>query len=288
MGLLELRFLNRVAVAIVSRLPKRSWRIRFPVVDGEGLIDVGGESPVVLRKAEKCKLARELYWNDGALASADDRRSLDLAVALCADADLFLDVGAYTGLFALAAARRHPRLLCHAYEIVPENYELLLENIDANGLGARVCAHFLGLGQKPGMLQVPAAFGPGVLPSSVALDSQSDAGVGVRVSTLDDELPDFDGRLVCKLDVETFEVDVLRGGRELIERTLPDLLCEVLPRSHRTMNLQEFLAERGYSFFHITDCGLQHKARIEPHRRFWNWLFTTRTETELREAGIGS
>ena len=84
-----------------------------------------------------------------------------------------------------------------------------------------------------------------------------------------------------------FEVDVLRGGWELIERTLPDLLCEVaLPRSHHTVNLQEFLAERGYSFFHITDCGLQHKARIKPHRRFWNWLFTTRTGAELREAGI--
>jgi FkbM family methyltransferase len=50
------------------------------------------------------------------------------------DGDVVLDIGAHIGLFAIYAALRFPQVLIHAVEPFPDNYELLLQNLDRNGI----------------------------------------------------------------------------------------------------------------------------------------------------------
>jgi FkbM family methyltransferase len=237
---------------------------------------------IVLQKAERCQVAKDLYWGGGRLESEADRLALDLALRLSRDADLFLDVGAYTGLFALAVARLNPRVHCDAYEIVPENYLLMWENTIHNNLVERVHPKLLGLGAARSTLKVPSSLGAGVLASSVALDSVAADGTDIPVAPLDDVYAGFDGRMVMKIDVEGFEWEVFRGGRELVARVKPDIVCEVLRRAPNVPEMREFLLTMGYHIFHITAEGLRPATQIVPVKHERDWLFTTRSAEALQ------
>jgi len=278
--LLSIAWLNALAVALLRRLPAGAWRRRVPVVGATASFDTGG-GVVSMTSPERCRVARELWWMGGRMASDADQLALELAMALSADAERFLDIGAYSGLFALAVARRNGEIRCDAYEIVRENFEILEHNIAANNLGDRVRARLCGIGAARGEISVPESFGVGVLPSSVALDSECPDGSSVPVRSLDELYRDFSGSMVWKLDVETFELDVLAGGRDLIDRVKPAMVCEVLKRSPKTADLQAFLSDRGYRFFHITNKGLVARPEITADGKCLDWLFTRRGDDEL-------
>lgn len=276
---------NRVVVAILSLLPDWRWKTRCPVV-GDARLNVAGGEAVHLLRADRCHVAREVFWGEGALASAADRRALELAVRLGSGADIFVDIGAYSGLFALAVARGSSGARCHAYEIVPENFQLLWANIIRNDLVTRIEPNLVGIGAQQGVVRVPAALGLGSLASSIALDFQAEDGVRVPVDTLDSRYCDFTGRMVMKLDVEGFEWSVLRGGDALIRRVRPDMICEVLRRATEIPAMQEYLTALGYHLYQIVDAGLSPRTRIEPTKHERDWLFTTRSAADLGALGI--
>lgn len=278
-------FVNRVVVTVLGALPEQQWYPRLPVVGSATLLlDDGGS--VVLQRAERCQVAKEVHWGKGHLQGAADRLALDLALLLSQDADLFLDVGAYTGMFALAVARRNPRVVCHAYEIVPENYLLLWENTVGNNLVTRVEPRLVGLAAARGTLKVPSSVSGGALASSVALDSVAADGVDIPIAPLDEIYRDFGGRMVMKIDVEGFEWEVFKGAIELVRRVKPDIVCEVLRRAPSVPEMHRFLCENGYGVFHITSEGLRPATRIVPVVHERDWLFTTRSTEELRSLGF--
>ena len=283
--LLAVPAVNFVVVGILKRLPHADFRTRIPVKGQEGHFSTGATGPIMMTNTERCHLAKELYWSDGILKSAADRLSLDLAMTLSRDADLFLDVGAYTGMFALAVARRNPQVVAHAYEIVPENFQLLWQNIIRNNLVERVIPHLLGIGEDEATLTVSASLGPGVLASSVALDSTAENGVTIQVATLDRLYASFNGRMVFKIDVEGFEWAVLAGAKNLIRRTKPDIVCEVLRRAQNIPQLCGFLQAEGYKLYRISDGKLIAQQTIIPVKSERDWLFSTRTPENLRTLG---
>jgi len=279
--------INRVVVASLAAVPAAPWRSRIPVV-GSAVLRLDNGAAIVMKRAERCQVAKEIHWGQGRLERACDRLALDLALRLSADADLFLDIGAYTGLFALAVARRNPRVRCDAYEIVPENYLLMVENTIQNNLVGRVHPKLLGLAAAAGTLRVPATIGAGALASSVALDSVAAEGdsTDVPIASLDELYSDFSGRMVIKIDVEGFEWEIFRGARALVDRVRPDMVCEVLRRAPNVPETQAFLEDRGYAIYHITDQGLRLSSRIVPVKRERDWFFTVRAPAELRALGF--
>jgi len=278
-GLL-LRPVNRVAVGMLRLLPDYAWKRRVPAVSTAHL-DLGGGQGVRLLRADRCQVAKEVFWAGGALQDSNDRLALDLAIGLSANARLFLDIGAYTGLFALAVAKRNPQLRAHAYEIVADNFVSMWENVIANDLVGRVEPRLVGLGATEGQVRVPASLGGGALASSIALDSDSADGVTIPVMPLDSLYATLEGHVVFKIDVEGFEWDVLQGGRGLIARTRPDIVCEILRRAPCIPQIEAFLDELGYRRYHITHAGLRSAERIVPVKEERDWLFTPRSRQEL-------
>jgi len=276
---------NRLAVAVLKAMPGFAWRSRVPVV-GAAQLRVQDAEPVVLLRGDRCQVAREVFWAGGELATAAERLALDLAVRLATQAELFIDIGAYTGLFALAVARRNPQLVAHAYEIVGENFLVMWENVICNDLVGRVEPCLVALGAERGDLHVPASVGDGALASSVALDSAGTSGTRIPVDTLDGRYESFAGRAVIKIDVEGFEWDVLRGGRRFLERNRPDMVCEVLRRARHVAEMEAFLRPMGYRIYHISDAGLREAAQVVAVKLERDWLFSTRTPQELRELGF--
>jgi hypothetical protein len=104
-------------------------------------------------------VAKELYWGHGRLPRASDALALDLFAASAAEADVLLDVGAYTGLFTLAGTKTNPMILAHAFELVPEVVRMLAANCDHNGVTDRVEVHAEGVGRDGDTMLVPTGAG---------------------------------------------------------------------------------------------------------------------------------
>lgn len=234
----------------------------------------------------RCHVAQELYWHEGQLASVQDQHALRAALLLARTAALFLDVGSYSGLFAIGAARVNPELQAYAYEIVGENYMLIHENVLRNDVADRVHPQLCALGAATGEMRTPFELGYGVLASSVALDWEFETGLRIPVRRLDDLFPGSAGSIAMKIDVEGFEMEVFDGAQAFLEMHRPDMICEVLRRAKRVDEMEEMLRRLGYRWLHITESGFEPKPRIVADKLRRDWLFTTRSDTELIELGL--
>ena len=139
--------------------------------------------------------------------------------------DLFVDVGANIGAYTLLASSvRRARSVC--FEPVPETFSRLEENLRLNHLGELVTAHNLGVGENPGLIRFSLDQNCG---NRVLRDDEPEEGVAVKVVTLDEVLAGASPHLM-KIDVEGFELPVLRGAEEILQR--PELHSIILELIH--------------------------------------------------------
>jgi FkbM family methyltransferase len=266
--------------------PLRSGRLPAPAWLTEVTGRVAGETFVML-DPDRCENAKELFWGEGRRPRAHDRLALDAVAALARQADVFLDVGAYTGLFTLATTAVAPDLRAHAFEIVPAVVETLAANVDRNGVSRRVVVHREGIGEPGRTLRVPTGQGGSALPSFYSSRMAFDEGDEVGFRSLDSigALIPAGARVVMKIDVEGTEDAVFRHGRQLLATFRPDILCEVLPEANGE-TLDELLSPAQLDRYLVTNTRLEARERIEPDPDFRDWLFTARTPEELRELGL--
>jgi hypothetical protein len=100
--------------------------------------------------------------------------------------------------------------------------------------------------------------------------------IQVTVSTLDDEVTDLSPSVV-KIDVEGAELDVLRGGRELLERARPTLILEHVASAAalydtRSGDIWDLLRSHGYEVYSITGEGPFARTDFGASERVVNWL----------------
>jgi FkbM family methyltransferase len=138
-----------------------------------------------------------------------------------------LDIGANVGFYSCLASSRGRHVV--SFEPSPRNLHFLYENLWENKFrDAEVFP--LGLAKRPGL---NCLYGFGGIASFVRGWAQADAErfTLVPVTSLDTIIADrFEGqRLLIKLDVEGFELDVLGGAEKTLQRTpRPTWLVEVL------------------------------------------------------------
>ena len=126
--------------------------------------------------------------------------------------DLFVDVGANMGSYTLlASAVRGARTVC--FEPNPTTFARLSQNLLLNHLGERVTAHLAGVGEKPGFLRLSLNQDCG---NHILCDNEREEGVEVKVVTLDEILAGTCPSLL-KIDVEGFELSVLRGAGAILK-----------------------------------------------------------------------
>jgi FkbM family methyltransferase len=214
--------------------------------------------------------------------------AIEAFAAVASDSDRMLDIGAYTGIFTLVACVVNPSMHAIAFEIVPEVYDLLFENIKQNGLQDRAEAVLAGIGAPGASMRIPSRLSGSALPDFLSSETRFEDGVAVTFRSLD-SIQEHIGAAdaVCmKIDVEGTEDEVFAHGRTFVERYRPDILCEVLPEARDPGAVQALLGSLGYAFYRIGDQGIRREDRLRGDQRYRDWLFTCRDAEDLRALGV--
>ena len=190
--------------------------------------------------------------------------SLRAWARLARQAGVIMDVGAYHGVYALAAKCLNPQARVVAFEPVEISHQVVVENAEINGfdIGAERAAvsdrtgsavlfdsprwrHSLSSLERP----PPAQYEEIEVPT-FSLDDYTNQK---QMSSVD----------LIKIDVEGHEAAVVSGMSELVSRSRPTVLIEVLTDDAGKAVLG-MLEPHGYRLFQISDTdGLDPVAQID-------------------------
>jgi FkbM family methyltransferase len=177
--------------------------------------------------------------------------------------DVFVDVGANTGVYALSVAANYPSCSITAFEPDPIVFSRLETNVRMNGFDACIDAYEMGLGARaetrPFHRSTYPELGSFNRPAAARWGATVRETCSVPVRPLDTLVaqglspPDH-----LKIDVEGFGLAVLAGARETIDVHRPIIYFEPHPVAEDADRVQEMQA-----FFDRFDY------RIESHDNAW-------------------
>lgn len=167
-----------------------------------------------------------------------------------------VDIGAYTGLYSLLAARVAPRAQVMAFEPLPHIGERLLDNASLNSL-TNITLHALAVRNFNGSIELP--LGVPVVQTQLA-----DLGIPDEPPAPPDQIVapmrsldalDRDGKLPRKINLISIdtggeEYSVLDGGRERIARDRPVIFCD-LTGDDAVIRIAAFAANLRYKMHYI-------------------------------------
>ncbi len=176
-----------------------------------------------------------------------------------------IDGGANIGHITLICAKRvEPGGKVHCFEPSAATYQVLCRNIQVNGLERTIVANHLALARQSGetlQFVVPRGRSNAARLAHTAVPTPPTAPADdelepVSTIALDDYAQRHDlGRVdFLKLDIEGAESMVIEGGRHLLKRFRPTVLCEFNGRALARMGssaaaLWEQWQSAGYEFF---------------------------------------
>jgi FkbM family methyltransferase len=238
------------------------------------------------------ELENAVFWSG--LTGDWEGHSMALWIELCRSADVIYDVGANTGIYALVAKSVNPSAEVHAFEPVARVYDKLVSNDELNGFGVR-CVK-AALSDKDGTATIFDQPSDHVYSVTVN-QNRAPPGTEVFESTIETRRFDTYARAsgagaarpsLMKIDVETHEPEVLSGMGELLGKSRPDLLIEILDDDVGA-RVETILDGLGYDYFGLDERG--GRPRREPHlvnRTPGNWNFLVCKPETAKRLGLDS
>ncbi len=163
----------------------------------------------------------------------------DMKSRLTADSTV-LDVGANIGNHTFYLAQV-PRCQVIAFEANDELAHAMDITASEAGLEERVTVHAFALGEKPGFAEFEQP-----MPDNLGGQSLRKGSGKIKVRTLDSF--GIAGPVAAiKIDVEGMELDVLKGGKKLIEKNLPILYVESQTKESFA-DISSYLGTLGYCY----------------------------------------
>lgn len=145
-----------------------------------------------------------------------------------------LDIGAYSGLMSLLAAKAHPKNHVHLFEPLERVIERANVNVKLNGVAQRVFRHALAASDQNGAAKITLYRDENFLGTGSSIynkEGKQNFGVkDIQTVAIDMFLPDI-APTVVKIDVEGHELACLRGMERTIARSKPKLLVEIWEHS---------------------------------------------------------
>ena len=124
---------------------------------------------------------------------------------------IFVDIGANSGVYSILSSKV---IGCKttAFEPIDNAFERLLNNVNLNRTSSKVNAIKKGVGSKIGELY----FTNNKDAMNKVSSSDGDNTSLVQMTTIDNEIDSNQGSYMLKIDVEGFEMEVLKGAKKLL------------------------------------------------------------------------
>jgi FkbM family methyltransferase len=173
-----------------------------------------------------------------------------------------IDVGANLGLFSLVARERFADRRIIAFEPAPSTFAALSGNIALNG-AANVECHQLAVSDRDGTAPFAVLENARANSSLKTTGGSPGTGIEIRCTTLDRFATEakIDRIALLKIDVEGFEISVLRGAERVFAQARPHVvyfeICPALARGagFAADSAAEFLEAKGYALHRIVADG---------------------------------
>lgn len=186
--------------------------------------------------------------------------SVYLWAQLARDSSAVLDIGAYTGLYGLLAARAAPHATVIAFETDQHLVERLKENAELNGLHnlhhrGEAITNFDAPMSEP--VETTFYDTPGSLPGTLMPSTLSVVPTAPEFAVSSIDQLDRDNNLPERIDLMRFdtdgaEYDGLDGARDRITRDRPVIFCEVRDED-ALCQIAAFAGRKAYALFHVNE-----------------------------------
>lgn len=203
----------------------------------------------------------------------DEKTELILFSELAKSSRTILDIGANTGLYSIIASRANKSSNIHAFEPYPVNFKRLKKNLILNGaINTTPVEIAVGSENTTLSFSVPSDYRicqVSSLNSNFSKKFFSEEFnfiyIPVDCQTLDSVIKERNIANIdlIKIDVESYEMEVFKGGISTLQEHRPLIFCEVLVDDERKKYFDDVLQQLGYSIYLITPLGLIKLDRME-------------------------
>lgn len=160
--------------------------------------------------------------------------------------DVFLDIGAFAGYYAIRLRHRFPDIEVHAFEPHPRNRNQLCANLFLNDMSGKITVHALAVGDKKETATIAYA---SVRNRGNAMIGRGDVeSFAVEVMPLDEALTFKNKIIFMKIDVEGYEQKVLAGMQEILKNNKCVMQVECWDENQEEFN--RFVKELGLHAIH--------------------------------------
>lgn len=268
-----------LSLARSGLLPKSIWQ-RLPV-ERTFLVPLQGKQSFKYSTIANDRIGRGLFWQG---VDAWEPETIPVFYKLAQKSNLFLDIGANTGLFTLLALAANTNSKVISFEPVPHVYERLVANVKMNGWSERCQPHNQAVLNTVGETRLHVPFGD--VPLSASLHPQGFRGykgvlIDIPVTTIDAVCSKNKHIDLIKIDVEGLEDKVLEGMQQILSDSAPTIIIECNPDSP-FLAVESVLAKFGYHFFHLRAEGAVAINKIVPDEKglYRNFLCTVHDNWE--------
>lgn len=195
-----------------------------------------------------------------------ESNDLKLFLILSKKSNTILDIGANTGLFSILAHKANPGSIIHAFEPYATNADRLKKNLLINS-SQNVFVHEIAIGEKTETIQLTIPENGTITDVSSLNASFSRAiypelswkNVDVLCKTLDQFIDENSLSIdLIKCDVETFEMSVFKGAKQLLKEQKPTILFECFLDEERLIFFNSILKDYNYYLYVIKDSGIEY------------------------------
>lgn len=162
-----------------------------------------------------------------------ERGTLSVIYSVLKPGDFFVDVGANVGLMTLLAAHKvGPQGKVVAFEPLPEIRELLSASLKINSL-QNTYIHSCALGSESSVNTIYRHPEVNRGSASIAWEGSSNQMVKIDIEPLDEILGKYtQSPTMIKIDVEGWELEVLKGGLNTLKTQPQPVVCVEFSRTH--------------------------------------------------------
>ncbi len=224
------------------------------------------------------ELENEVFWKG--LENGWENVSVGIWKKLAGDAGVVFDVGANTGIYTLITKAINPQARVYAFEPLPWICQKMQKNFSLNNFDVSSYEYALSdyTGTAKVFLEEDEIHVYSVTVNKNMLHQNKGVEREIRTITIADiiEQNKIDKIDVLKIDVETHEVEVLRGMGKYLDIMRPAMLIEIL-NDEVGEGVQNLLKDKGYLYFNIDELGGVRQVSSITKSDYYNYLVCNET-----------